>query len=203
MRNKLAAPNRRLKGCSKERELKNSETTKGRVMRIKLVLVLSVLCLFGCATQIIIDGAPAVTNMYSLENPETGIQVRYTCVHHKKFVEGNETMVMPEYLPEDIDVPIDGKTVSLSMSVRILNRDKHDYSVWEVYSLSFPGDTEPYYIEHKIYDGSLSTQEIGAKLPIDKARKGTYRLELRGEDNKSIFKIGNLRFEWRGGKEMP
>jgi len=160
------------------------------------LLVILILCLgVGCAApMVIVDGAPAPTHIYSFKNLQTGISIWYENVQQVEKREGSETLVDLIYLPDNVEISIDDKTISLSILVRILNPDKTEYSVWEVYSLQFPNDTYPYDVSHCIYNGSLSRQELSVPVPIKKAPKGTYVIEIHNKKNEPLFKIGNLRF---------
>lgn len=163
--------------------------------RIFLVSLLLIMCA-GCAsTKLYVNGAPAVENVTMMTNPETGIQAIYTASVHVPHKEGNEVTDEYHHVPFNCGVKLPKDTTALLITLRLVNKDKVGYSLWEKYDLIYAEGEKPYHVEHELYSGSLSLNEFQLRCPI-KVVRGSYSLEVRNRENKFMFSLGKLSYEY-------
>ena len=160
----------------------------------KRILVVSMLLflLVGCGgTKLYVNGAPAAEHIAMLTHLESGMKAYYTATVHYPKKEGKETIAWMHHVPLDTIVKLSKDTTALMVALRLANDKKVEYSLWEKYSMTYENGSNPYYIEHKLYSGSLSLNNFQIPCPIGVV-KGTYSLEVRDKKDKPMFFIGTL-----------
>jgi hypothetical protein len=146
----------------------------------------------GCGgTKVYVNGAPAVEHISMLTHVGTGVRAYYTATMHYPKKEGNETIAWMHHVPFDTIVRLPKDITALSVTLRLANESKVEYSLWEKYSMTYEDGSNPYYIEHQLYSGSLSINNFQIPCPIGTV-KGTYSLEVRDKKGKPMFFIGTL-----------
>jgi hypothetical protein len=170
-------------------------------MRRYLVALVLLSLLAGCAgaPKIAVNGGPPMNHLTIAYSTETKVVGYFVAIRNYEQKEGKEVLKLTEYLPLAEEVEIDKETTGLSVALRLTNNKKVDYSVWEVYSVLRENETYPYQVEHQLYSGSLSLNEISRSCPIGKVKSGTYRLEVRNGNGEPMFALGNLKYHRRSG----
>lgn len=160
----------------------------------KRILVVSMLLflLVGCGgTKLYVNGAPAAEHITMLTHLETGMKAYYTATVHYPKKEGDEIIAWMHYVPFDTIVRLSKDTTALMVALRLVNDKKVEYMLWEKYSMTYEDGSNPYYVEHQLYSGSLSLNNFQIPCPIGVV-KGTYSLEVRDKKGKPMFFIGTL-----------
>lgn len=159
----------------------------------QILMVFMLLFLFvGCGgTKIYVNGAPAAEHISVLTHLETEMKAYYTATVHYPKKEGDEVIAWMHHVPFDTIVKLSEDTTSLMVALRLVNDKKVKYSLWEKYSMTYENGSNPYYVEHQLYSGSLSLNNFQLPCPIGTV-KGTYALEVRDEKDKPMFFIGTL-----------
>ena len=161
---------------------------------MKRIIVISTLLLLvvGCgSTKVYMNGAPAAEHISTLTHLNTGMQAYYTATVHYPKKEGKEIIAWMHHVPFDTIVRLPKEVTSLMVVLRLVNQKKVEYSLWEKYSMTYENGSNPYYIEHQLYSGSLSLNNFQVPCPIGTV-KGTYSLEVRDKKGKPMFFIGTL-----------
>ena len=161
---------------------------------MKRIIVISTLLLLvvGCgSTKVYMNGAPAAEHISMMTHLSTGIQAYYTATVHYPKKEGEEIIAWMHHVPFDTIVRLPEEVTSLMVTLRLVNQKKVEYSLWEKYSMTYVNGSNPYYIEHQLYSGSLSLNNFQVPCPIGTV-KGTYSLEVRDKKGKPMFFIGTL-----------
>jgi hypothetical protein len=79
-----------------------------------------------------------------------------------------------------------------------VNDNKVKYSLWEKYEITYTDGSNPYYVEHKLYSGSLSLNSFQIPCPIGVV-KGIYSLEVRDKKGEPMFSVGKLLYTHKKG----
>ncbi len=173
---------------------------------MKLALgIFSFVVIAGCAApKIYVNGAPASSHLNILKNPETEMIAFFQATRHYEKKEGQEVAIWPEHVPIiGNKIKLKRDTRSLSLTVRIVNPKKKQYSLWEVYHIIYQDETYPYQVEHMLYSGSLSRKDFIVRCPTENAKSGAYRLEVRNRNGEPMFVIGNMIFEREESEVVP
>ena len=161
------------------------------IKRMFVVFMLLFL-LVGCGgTKVYINGAPAAEHVSMVTHVGTGMRAHYMATVHYPKKEGKETMAWMHCVPFDATIKLPKETTALMVTLRLVNDSKVKYSLWERYSSTYVNGSNPYYVEHKLYSGSLSLNNFQIPCPIGLV-EGTYSLEVRDKKGKPMFSIGTL-----------
>jgi hypothetical protein len=169
------------------------------MMKRMIVVSMLLFLLVGCGgTKLYVNGAPAPGHISMLTNPETGMKAYYAATVHYPRKEGKETVAWFHYVPFNSIVKLPKETTALVIALRLANESKVEYSLWEKYSSTYVNGSNPYYIEHQLYSGSLSLNNFQIPCPINVV-EGTYSLEVRDKKGRPMFYIGNLVYTHKKG----
>jgi len=145
-----------------------------------------------------VNGAPAPEHISMLVNAESGMQAYYTATVHYPKKEGKETVAWFHYVPLNEVVKLPKETTALVIALRLANESKVEYSIWEKYSSTYVNGSKPYHVEHELYSGSLSLNNLQIPCPINVV-EGSYSLEVRNRKGKPMFYIGTLQYIHKKG----
>jgi len=172
-------------------------------MKNILILMVCFAILAGCAPRLYINGAPASDHLLILENPETKIKAFSQIIRSDVISEGNEAREEISYLSPGKTV-LNGSTRGLYVTLRVVNDERHTFTIWEVYDVTYTGETYPYHVEHMLYSGRLSTKSVSAVCPIKNVKSGAFRLEIRNRKGEPMIMVGSIVYRTgRGGQETP
>ena len=169
-------------------------------MRARLItnlLLLTVLAIIaGCATtRIYVDGMPISNFEYNLTNQETGIRVAFVLVRYHREYEGDEYILMPEYLDalHANRINIDN-TESLILHIKVINlKNQYHTLSWEI-----DGPPKPRVLG-LLYGGRLSRKDFYIKLPLDIQGDFMYLFRFLDIDGDDLFDLPEGRYTAKGG----
>jgi len=159
----------------------------------KMLFVFLMFLLVGCATpEIKLD--PTTTDLRTRYTSVVGMKdltVVSRIVRIKKQKEGKEIIQVPEFVPEHSKLSLNDDTVVVYAIVRVLNKEKTPYKIYEVYNMKRSSSEYPYSITHKLYDGSLTYNEFKVYSPINQDLENVeVYFELRDEKDEVRDKFG-------------
>jgi hypothetical protein len=166
-------------------------------MKRYLLLLFSLVIIAGCATPatILVDGKPASKYTGIMNNPRTGIRVKFDFVRYFLRKEGKESLMWNESLPsftERVVLPENTKLCHIILNV--VNHYKTEYSLWEDWKITYKDSPEPYMITHQIYKGSLSTSLYQVKCPIENVVRADLSLVFKDKKGDLLFYIGEFKY---------
>lgn len=169
-----------------------------------IALLIILILLTACATpqiNITADGTPIPEHITRLSNPGTEIAITVSLVRQFMYTEGDESVMMPEYLQLDQLHRIDQlKTKGLIMAIHVHNPKRVEYQVWESHDFWYPNSKWPTHVTRCFYQGRMSTRDYRVNLPLKDIIKGKSRVEVRDpETNEVIMSIGDAIYELKGG----
>jgi len=171
---------------------------KATLSLILLIIVISLL-LTSCYTNMNINanGIPLPNHITRLSNPETSIEATVSFVRQFVYTEGDESVVMPEYLPLSVNHKIyPSKTKALTIAVHVYNPKRVKYSMWEVHKFWYADSRWPTNISRCFYQGMMSTKDFRIDLPLDNVIRAESKVELRDSDGKTVtMSFGNATYE--------
>lgn len=159
----------------------------------KMLFIFLMLFMVGCATpEINLD--PTTTDLRTRYSSIVGMKnltVVSRVIRIKKQKEGKETIQVPEFVPENSKLSLNDDTVVVYAIVRVLNKEKTPYKIYEVYNMKRSSSEYPYSISHKLYDGSLSYNEFKVYAPANQDLENVeIYFELRDEKDEVRDKFG-------------
>lgn len=168
-----------------------------------LFWVFALLLLAGCSKNIIInvDGMPVSNHEYVAQNSETGLRVSYVLARYYKQYEGDEYMLVPEYLNAWDEQVIDpSSTESLILHIKVVNLKRIKYTVW--YDLATQIGEKNSFDVKNLYLGKLPRKDFAVSLPLTPNGKVKYRITFqRFGENSDLYEIGfpYLSYTTKGG----
>lgn len=165
--------------------------------KLGALMIVLMICV-GCAGPQLNDSdMGAIGNMTSGGIGDVKYFVRLMRTY--KIPEGKEVRKGYEFLPiYGESTKLKDDTLDLSLSVRILNPKKQEYSLWETVHLAYADETYPYQITHQFYSGELSVNEFVKVLPLNRIESATYWLAIKGRNGESMFEIGPVKYQVGG-----
>lgn len=159
-----------------------------------IFLMFSFLCL-GCSTpEVRID--PTITD-YRLQSTSIigmkDMTVISRIVKLKKVMEGKEQTQVPEFVKEFSKLSVDSDTIAIYVMIRVTNPNKIPYKLIELYDIKRESLEYPFIMSHKIYDGSLSNNELQVYIPFSRdVEKVKMHLELKDANDQVRNVFANL-----------
>jgi len=163
---------------------------------ITLFLILS--STIGCVQSINVtsDGVAIPTNVVKLQNPETGIKITTMLVRVYTHKEGNESLLLPEYLPIDKKNLITARnTKQLQLLITVYNPNKRSYQMWEHIEVTEDGQQYPVSINRCFYNGNLSINQYVTNLPLSIPISKVIAIIYVKKDGRSLIEIGPVNYE--------
>ena len=146
---------------------------------IKMFLILCCCGMLGCATtQINMNGLPAPKTMSMLTNPETGIQVYFSLIRYYEYVEGDESVILPEFIDVVGKNELEKNTHSVIFKMNIQNQNKTTYTIIKQFSNGKKNV--------KIYSGNMSINSFSVEMDIGRSAFFFY------SDEDLLFIIGEI-----------
>lgn len=167
-------------------------------MKSERLLVMGLVVMFlliGCGGKTIVqmDGMPIPNFEYVAQDEETGVKASYILTRYHKQYEGNEFLIVPEYLNAWDDNEIDSTdTERLILHVRVVNLKRIEYNVWYEFQ-SADGSHMSY---RNLYHGRLSRKDFSVDLPITAGLSAKYRIAIDEHGGDTIHEIGFPSFSY-------
>lgn len=160
-----------------------------------LIVILLWACV-GCAGPQLTDGSMPNNIMYGGQG-----EIGYAVVMIRQYdvMEGKESRPTFEYLPTYEPIKLKDNTKELMLTVRVLNAQKLEYSLFENLHILYTNEKYPVEIRRQFYNGELSSNEFSFKMPIKDIRHVAYSIEVRNVKGEQIYEIGPFNYAWAGG----
>jgi len=150
----------------------------------------------GCAVYptIYVDGQTALDNVMYSENADTGIKTKAVFIRTHGLTEGDEELVVREYLEPVGITEIPKNTKSLFYNLQVINTSKRAfYNVVKVITTRWEQATLVERVH--IYRGRLSYKEFMFSLPMDtKGGEAEFYVRFEDENGKLLFSTLRSRY---------
>ena len=158
------------------------------VIAVLLTLLVSVSC--SKKMTVHVDGMPIPNFEYVSNDEDTKMRMSYILARYHKVYEGDEHMIVPEFLEAWDEHVIDpSDTESLILHIKVVNLRKVKYNVWR--EIEIGKDVKSF---KNLYHGKLSRKDFSLSLPLTPGQKVKYRITFveHGSTNDPVFEIGPI-----------
>lgn len=172
---------------------------------MKILIVLMLMTMTACAApQIQVVDSSSVTLpkfSYWARSPSMGMEIEYHIGRYVVAKEGNEEYVLKHPLElsqvKMMNYEFGPETKQVIWHIAIRNPNKARYSIWENYVIDYGDGKGLYYIQHPIYDGSLSLKSFSHPAPFkDGLKVVRMKIELRdpNDNNFEVLNFGEISY---------